>query len=60
MRKIFSSDLSKEISIILAIKVALLIMIKVLWFSNPQQQVQQTFTQAVMGDATPITQKEKP
>ncbi|MEO1889077.1 MAG: cytochrome oxidase putative small subunit CydP [Cycloclasticus sp.] len=60
MRKLFSSGLSKEITLILAVKVALLIMIKVLWFSNPQQHVQQSFTQTVLGETTPIIKKESP
>ncbi|HIG79310.1 MAG TPA: hypothetical protein EYG50_09455 [Cycloclasticus sp.] len=60
MLKIFSSGLSKEITLILVIKVALLIAIKVLWFSSPQQHVQQTFTQTVLGEDTPIIRKESP
>jgi len=53
MKNLFSSPLNKEICIILAIKLMLLITIKILWFSTPQQNVELSIENSFLGH-TPI------
>ncbi len=60
MRKFFKSTFSKEIIAILVIKLALIIVIKLLWFSNPQQDVQQSFTKTLFGESISPVKKETP